>query len=294
MLEEKNKIAKQILNTFLYRIIAFVSLILKVLIIGKNFPKEITGTYDLIMGVVTFGIPLFGFNLFMFMIRTVPGKDKERQLVIFKTILFLEVATATIIISLIMLTRLDSYLCNILKIYRDLPVFRLGLLIVLIQIIAIGFMRFFTALKRIEFSNFLLFIHSNSWVFVLSFLWIIGVKITLTLFFLVWVGGTIISIFIAIQRTGIRVLKNTDFDFSMTAESFKFAVPLIAVQLGIQIVDISSKYILSGYYTAAAVGIYFFAYRPLRMIYDFITAIGISVINPYVIEAHNLNKIRCY
>ena len=288
-MDERFRIIRQIFNTFVYRLIGTIIASTRVFIIAKNFSTFEAGVYAQILRVITIGLYAFGFSIHNYMIRLVPGKKEEIKLTLYKTLLLLEVFIALIIIAAIVLLNGDNYFCKIVKISPYQNILRLGLFIVIVQIIAMGFMRFYSAIKEIEFSNFIDFFNSRIWIIFLLVLWGIGVRITLTIFFLSWIGGAFITIILGLKKMGVSRIIKTKFDFSITGKAFLFSSPLLLANLGSEIVNSSSEFILSHYHTASATGLYFVSYRPLTMIYEFVASVGLTVFVPYIIEAHNLN-----
>ncbi len=288
-MDERFRITRQIFNTFFYRLIGTIIASTRVFIIGKEFSTFEAGAYALVLRVVTIGLYVFGFCIHSNMMRLVPGKKEERKLTLYKTLLLLEVFTALIIIAAIILLKGDSFFCKIVGISPYINILRLGFFVVIVQIIAMGFSRFYSVVKEIEFSNFIDFFNSRIWIIFLLVLWGIGVKITLTIFFLSWVGGAFITIMLGLKKMGILRFIKTKFDFSIIGKAFLFGSPLVLASVGSNIVNSSSEFILSHYHTASATGIYFIAYRPLTMIYEFVASVGLTVFVPYIIEAHNVN-----
>lgn len=291
-MDERFRIIKQIFNTFFYRAIGFFIATFRIFIIGRNFLPSETGAYDQVLRIISMGIYLFGLNIYAYMIRIVPGEKEEKKLSLYKTLLLLETFIAILFVVLIMVSRLDVFFCRIINISPYLNIFRLGLFIIIIQIISMGFGRFFTVVKEIEFSNFISFFNSGFWILLLLVLWGIGIKINLLIFFLSWIFGSIITIAFGLGKMGpIKFLK-TKIDTSICKDAIIFGIPLVFATVGNDIVSSSSSYILSHYYTSSATGLYFVAYRPLTMIYEFVTAVGVTVFIPYIIEAHNTNNVE--
>jgi len=288
-MDERYRIIKQIFNTFFFSVIAFIIGSSRVFIIGRNFSPAETGAYDQILRIISIGIYLFGLNLYSFMYRFVPGEEEKRKIILYKTLLLLEISTAFVFIFVIFILRGDSYFCNLVKISEYQNILRLGLFIVIVQILATDFGRFFSAVKEIEFSNLISFFNSSFWIIALLILWGMGIRITLPMFFLIWVGGSSITIFLGLQKIGFLKFLKSKIDTSLIKKAYAFSVPLVLSSLGYNLVSMSSSFILSHYHTPSATGMYFIAYRPLTMIYEFVTAVGITVFIPYIVEAHNVN-----
>ena len=289
-MDERFRIIKQIFNTFFYRVIGFIVASFRIFIIGRNFFPAEAGAYEQILRIITMGLYAFGMCLHSYMVRTVPGEKEERGLSLYKTLLLLEALTAVVFIVIIILSRVDLFFCNAVKISQYKNILRLGLFIVVIQIIAMGFCRFFSAVKEIEYSNFIAFFNSGFWILLLLVLWGIGVRITLVIFFLSWIAGSIFTIAFGLKKIDLSKFLKAKIDTSIIKNAFLFGAPLILASVGYNLVSASSSFILSHYHTSSATGLYFVAYRPLTMVYDFVAAVGMTVFVPYIIEAHNINN----
>ena len=291
-MEERKRIVKQIFNTFVFKIISFFVSIIRFLVIGRNFVASDSGAYSQILRIVNLGLYFFNLNLSEFMIRTVPGTPRERGLSIFKTVLCLEMLTAVSIISVIMLARLDAVLFNWANISDYLPVMRLCFLVIVIQMISMDFGRYFSAIKEIEYSNYISFFNSSFWLLLLLVLWGLHIKISLIIFFSMWIVGAIITISLGVKRIGIASLLKAHFDTSLIKQVYLFGSPLILYIIGSNLVDISSDFIISSYHGANITSVYFFSRTPLSMVYDFSAAIVISVFVPYILEANNQGNME--
>ncbi|MCK4966945.1 polysaccharide biosynthesis C-terminal domain-containing protein, partial [bacterium] len=186
----------------------------------------------------------------------------------------------------------DVFFCSVIRISEYVNILRLGFLIIVVQIIAMGFCRFYSAIKEVEFSNFIAFFNSGFWILLLLALWGIGVKITLPVFFLSWIIGSSISIILGLKKIGLGKFVKSEIDTSLVKKAFLFGTPLILSSVGYNLVSASSSFILSHYHTSGAAGVYFMAYRPLTAVYEFVTAVGMTVFVPYIIEAHNLRDME--
>jgi O-antigen/teichoic acid export membrane protein len=291
-MDERFRIIKQIFNTFFYRLVGFFIATFRIFIIGRNFLPTEAGAYDQILRIISMGIYFFGLNIYAYMIRIVPGEKEEKKLSLYKTLLLLETLVATLFVILIIVSKLDVFFCRIVDISPYLNILRLGLIVVIIQIVAMYFGRFFTAIKKIEYANFISFFNSGFWILLLLILWGIGMKINLLIFFLSWILGSILTIIFGLKRVGLVNFFKAKIDNSIIKTSILFGAPLVFATVGYDLVSSSSSFILSHYHTSAATGLYFVAYRPLTMIYDFVTAVGVTVFIPYIIEAHNINNIE--
>ena len=291
-MDEKYRIIRQIFNTFIYRFIGFFIVFFRVYIIGNNFSTTETGAYDQILRIITIGLYAFGMNIYAYMMRTVPGEKEERKVPIYKTLLMLEVGAAVFWVSVIMMFKADVFFCIVVRIPEYVNILRLGFLIIVIQIITMGFSRFYSTIKEIEFSNFIAFFNSGFWILLLLALWGIGVKITLPVFFLSWIIGSSISIILGLKKIGLGKFVKSEIDTSLVKKALLFGTPLILSSVGYDLVSASSSFILSHYHSASSAGIYFMAYRPLTAVYEFVTAVGMTVFVPYIIEAHNLRDME--
>ena len=262
------------------------------IIVGRNFLPSETGAYDQILGVITIGQYIFSLNIKSYMLRIIPGADEGRRVSLYKTLIFLESLTAIGLIIIVVLLKGDLFFCKIIKISEFSNILRLGLIIIVIQIIAMGFIRFNSAIKEIEFANFIAFFNSGFWIILLLIIWGIGIKINLLIFLLSWIFGACLTIALGLKKIGVAGFIKSKIDSSIIKNAYLFGAPLVFSAIGYNLVSASGRFILSHYHTASAAGIYFAAYRPLSMVYDFVAAVGITVFIPYVIEAHNNNNFE--
>lgn len=288
-MDEKHRIIRQIFNTFSYRLIGFGLLFFRVFIIGKNFSIADAGAYDQILKIISIGLYAFGMNLHEYIIRIIPGISEDKKVSFFKTILLAQIVTALIVIAAIIVFKADQYFCSLFNILPYKHALRIGFLVIIAQITAMGFMRFYSAIKEIEYSNFIAFFNSGFWILLLLILWGIGIKITLTVFFFSWIFGSVITVVLGLKRYGFTYFFTSPIDITIIKKAYSFCIPLILSSIGYDLISFSSSFIISHYHSASATGIYFMSYRPLHVIYDFVTAVGITVFVPYVIEAHNKN-----
>ncbi|MFC1558569.1 oligosaccharide flippase family protein [candidate division KSB1 bacterium] len=226
------------------------------------------------------------------MIRIVPGADEEKKVPIYKTLLLFEVLISLAFIAAIILFKADKYFCSLVNISEFIPALRLAFIVIVMQIVAMGFCRFYSSIKEIEFSNFIGFFNSGFWILILLGLWAVGVKITIPLFFLAWICGSCITIIVGLRKIGVGHFITSELDTSLFKKALLFGAPLILSCIGYDLVSSSSSFILSYYHTSSATGIYFMAYRPLKVVYEFVTVVGTTVFIPYIIEAHNNSDIE--
>ena len=85
-----NPIIKQIFHTQAFKVVVFFSQMLFFVFLAKNFSPDKLGIYYLIGTILTVGTYAFGFDLYAYVRRIVPGKTEHEGIKIFKTVLLFE------------------------------------------------------------------------------------------------------------------------------------------------------------------------------------------------------------
>ncbi len=290
-MSDKIKIVGQILHTFVFRITSLILGFLRIFIFGKNFIPAQYGAYSLITASVSIGQYLLGLELYNYILRNVPGKEKKERLVIFKSIVSFEFVFPVLIVLLVILLNIDGFLCQKLNIPEYKYSFRFGLFIIVLMIIQMEFIRYFIAVKRIKFSNIIDISGTLTWILLLVVLWIIGVKITVPVALICWAIGISVTIFIGLFNIGVIDLIKSKINPNHLTRAFEFGIPLILVTIGYYIIEFSDRYILSYYKTTRDVGLYAYSYNIIKLIYTVFGSVVIRVFVPYLVEAHNKNNI---
>jgi len=289
-MEERLRIIKQILNTLFYRIIGIVISSLRLFIATKNFSDEGYGIYSLLTAFIGPGVYIFGLSIYSYLNRSVPGQTKEKQISLLKTLLFLETGFSIIFVLLITATPLSSFICSKLHMSQYQLLFNFTLAFIVIQIIASDINRYISALKEIEYANFVSFFASGFWILLLGLLWVLGSRITLWLFFIIWAFGNVASIIVGLYRVNVGNLSRARFDTTIIKSALLFSLPMVLVSVGTELINSSTILLISYKETVSSPGILGLAYRPLQVVMDYVIGISSTVFVPYLIESHNIKN----
>lgn len=280
-------IVRQMFHTQFFKIITFASQIMFFIFLAKNFGPDRLGLYYIIGTILSVGTYVFGLDLYTYVMRIVPGKTGEEGVRIFKTTVLFELLFIVLTLSAAFLFGGDIFLARLLNVPQDVNLIRLGLLMLIPQLLSMEGARFLFITKRIETANYQDFIKACGWTYLVMLVWLLTKRANLTLLLGLWAVGLSVATIYSIFQIGVKNLVRSPFDRPLIKQGLKFSLPLLLSSISLTLLNASDKWFLSIFHSTKEVGLYSVAFRLGDISYMFTSSIVLSVIWPYTIEAYN-------
>ncbi|WP_297484114.1 oligosaccharide flippase family protein, partial [Sulfurimonas sp.] len=228
---------------------------LLIIYIGKFLSVSELGEYGLFVTTVTISIYFLGLDFYTYNTREILAKEKEARLPLIRDQFVFHLLVYVIVLPLL----LSIFLFGIIE-TKFIVYFYL---ILVFEHLAQELYRLYTTLQKPIFANFLLFLRTGLWVYVIIAVWYVnidGLK-NLTTVWIGWIVGSFVSIIVGV------VSLNKEYDFKGLAEKIdwvwiknglKVSMPFFVATLAYKVIEFSDRYMIDYYMTKADVGIYTF------------------------------------
>jgi len=264
---------------------------LLIIYIGKYLSVDELGEYGLFVTTITIAIYFLGLDFYTYNTREILAKEKNKRLPLIRDQFIFHLLVYVIVLPLL-LTIFTLGLINteyILYFY----------LILVFEHLSQELYRLYTTLQKPIFANFLLFVRTGLWVYVVMALWHLNVERMMNLE-TVWYGwaiGSFISIII-----GILYLKR-DYDFKNLTEKIdwywikngvKVSIPFFIGTFAYKVIEFSDRYMIDYYMTKVDVGIYTFFSGIANTINIIVFTLVIMIYYPLLVEQYQNKEMDVF
>ena len=282
--------ASSILNLGL-RSLSMLAKFLLVIYIGKYLSVEDLGEYGLFITTITIAIYFLGLDFYTYNTREILAKEKVERLPLIRD----QFVFHLIVYSIVLPTLLTIFAFDIIK--KEYIVFFYFILV--FEHISQELYRLFTTLKRPLFANFLLFIRTGMWVYILILLWQMEVSKAPSLIsvWYSWIIGSFLSVIIGIlylqKEYNFKTLTK-EIDWIWIKTGLKVSMPFFIGTLAYKVIEFSDRYMIDFYMTKADVGIYTFFGSIANTINIIVFTLVIMIYYPLLVEQYQNNQMSKY
>lgn len=281
-------IVRQYAHTLSFTAVKIVATVLLVYIVGKNLTPAENSDYTLIRSTVETGAYLLGMDLYVYLSRYIPGRPAAEGVELFKSVFVVEVILAVLVFCLMVGLNIDRKLAGILHI-SNWKLYRLGLLLLVVGMISAELLRLFKAFRRIEVSNYISFLRTHSWVFVLGLVcgeghanlsWILGL----------WLVGMLLAAAYGLWRLDVVQLVRAPIDLRIFQKAIAFSWPVFASTLGSLAIRYLDVFALSLLLSPQETGIYAYVRYIINVGILFTATMVEDVLAAYIVASYNLQQ----
>jgi O-antigen/teichoic acid export membrane protein len=159
--------------------------------------------------------------------------------------------------------------------------------------------RVFTALTKTVFANFISFIKTGLWVYVLIFLWYSDYSQlkNLDTVFLLWFASAFLSVMISIfylAKLELGNVKDYKINRDWILQGLKISIPFFISSLAYKIVEFSNRYFIDFFRDKAEVGIFTFYNGIANLINVIVFTAVIMIYYPKLYDYYINNKSELY
>lgn len=281
------RILRQIGHTAGFKLGVFGVRFLLLYLLAQAFTPADYGAYALVTTTASFGVFLLGLNLYAYVYREAPGRDRETSLRIFKSTFVFEVLVSGALIAAVVFSGALDPLLRSLKAAEYRAEFVAGLLLLLAMIASAEVQHYLWARAQIEHGNVLDFISQALWVLPLFLLWAAGWELDLRSVLLANLAGVLLGVAYGLSRIEFRAWLRVRPSWGVVRTGLAYSVPMIVPALSFYALKLADRYVLSFHWTLHEVGLYSFAYSFFNTLYAFTATVILNAILPYVVQAHN-------
>ena len=260
---------------------------LLVVYIGKYLSVDDLGEYGLFVTTVTIAIYFLGLDFYTYNTREILAKDKEKRLPLIRDQFIFHLVVYALVLPLLLLV----FTFEIIPIEFIVYFY----LILVFEHLGQELYRLFITLKQPLFANFLLFLRTGLWAYVIITIWYIGIENmqNLKTVWIAWIVGSFLSILVGL----LYLNKNYDFrsitekiDWVWIKNGFYVSMPFFIGTLAYKVIEFSDRYMIDYYMTKADVGIYTFFGSIANTINIIVFTTVIMVYYPLLVEQYEHQK----
>lgn len=288
LMDEYNKIGKQIGVTFFFTILVFLlSPILTVLLTRVLTIKEF-GIYSLLSATIAVlsWMLIFGLNVFI-PTKLTSTEYTTRVKSIFSLLLF-EVIFLVIIFLIIFIPFIRNNLLQFLKLESYGKEFNITLAIISLSVIFILISSYIRANRKLEMHALLGFLYQSVWIIFLGLFFLLSKNFKLIEVLYFWLFGAITSLILSLiyirKDIYFFIMRVKKIDLNLIKKALVFGLPLIPVAMCSWLMTIADRYILNYFIDVTVVGIYSLSYALVSLILSF-SGIIYGVLFPYISKA---------
>lgn len=279
--------SSSILNLGL-RGLSMLAKFLLVIYIGKYLTINELGEYGLFVTTITIAIYFLGLDFYTYNTREILAKEKNERLPLIRDQFIFHLLVYVIVLPLLLTIFSLEIINTEFMIYFYL--------ILVFEHLAQELFRLYTTLQQPIFANFLLFMRTGLWVYVVITLWYLNVEgmMNLKTVWYGWTIGSFLSIIIGI--TYLR--KDHNFksltkkvDWIWIKNGVKISVPFFIGTLAYKVIEFSDRYMIDYYMSTADVGIYTFFGSIANTMQTIVFTLVIMIYYPKMIELYKHSRI---
>lgn len=281
----------KILNLAL-RGLSIISKFFLILYITKYFSLADLGIYGLFFTTITILVLVLGLDFYMFNTREILSVEQDTRLSLIINQLFLHLITYSFVLPLV----LGVFYFNILP-WQYLGWFY-GILIA--EHLSQELYRIFITLSKPFFANFLLFIRTSSWIYILLFIWLhddLKQFHNLELIWKMWLLGSVTSILL-----GIYQLKQTipisdssnSVNFRWIQKGLTISAIFFLSTIMLKTIEFSDRYMIQYWLNNKDLGVYTFYANFTNVAQTIVFTLVVMIHSPKILEYANQNNFTAY
>jgi len=278
----KNLIRTSILNLFL-RGLSSVSKFVLIIYLAKYFSIDDLGVFGLFFSTISFAVYFLGFDFYNFNTREIIlHPESKTGMLIRDQFIYFSIIYLFVLPFLIIVFQLDFLP------YKYMFWFYA---ILLFEHISIELYRIFIAISKPVFANFIFFIKSGLWSYILIFIWILGddsLRNLDSIWFSWFIGAffaTIISL-IYLYLIDIKIFIINSIDWKWIKKGILVSIPFFISTISLKIIEFSGRYIIDLNYSKSEVGIFTFYWTIANFVNIVTFTAIIMVMYPKLIELY--------
>ena len=285
-------IKKQLLNTTVYNLLTWVSKLVLFPIVVNSFEVSEYGTYGLLNALIAYGSIVFSAELYAFLRKELPGKEKRYQLSIYKSVHLPLLLGVVLLFLLIMAFNLETHIAYLIgdKSLTDEVIY--ALIIIIAEIGIKDIVRYFVSVKKVQIGNFLAFFNQQSWGITLMALYIYGEPVTIALWLKVKVITVFVSFILALNLIGVNKLSKAEFNIKYFFNALGFSSIILLGVFMTQTGTFLSRFFIKEFISIQAAGLFFFSLKLPQLANGFSTGLINKVSRVHLIEAINKNDLE--
>jgi len=259
--------------------------------IGKYLTVEDLGIYGLFYTSVIISIYIIGFDFYTYNTRELIAAKNDNRLHLILDQLIFHAAFYVILLPAL----LSIFIMDIVPI-KYIYMFYL---VLIFEHISQEIYRVFTALKKTVYANFISFIKTGLWVYVLFFLWYLDFNQlkNLDTVFILWFSGAFLSVLISIgylAKLKLGKFKDYKINRDWILQGIKISIPFFISSLAYKIVEFSNRYFIDFFRDKSEVGIFTFYNGIANLINVIVFTAVIMIYYPKLYDYYINNKTDLY
>jgi O-antigen/teichoic acid export membrane protein len=265
-------------------IVDYAISLLSTIIVVKNLGVAEYGTFSFLNTISSFVFTFFTLGLSQYNYKIIPGRDLQFRYKILGNTLFIELSVTVLGVIFIYLVFYKKIELNTLYI---LFLFRLLICMVNNELI-----RYFGYEKKLLQKNIIGLIDSKLWILPLFIYLIIKANLNLLVIIFSQCISSIITLLVcSFFLSKDLILKNFKYDKHFISIHLKSAIAFIFVDVGVYLLEMSVRYILTFHGSLISLGLFSFAYSWISIILKFGMLI-IYILQPYLSNIYYESKIQ--
>lgn len=254
------------------RILTLIGKFILLFVLAKYLSMEELGIFGLFTTTITLSTLLIGLDFYNFSIREIVTNRDRIADYIFNQFIFHSFLYIVIFPILFIIIFYSGFIPSKYLIWFYS--------ILIFEHISQEMFRLFTVLKKSFLANFILFVRSGIWIYVLLLIWFIrNFSISLDIIWKFWFLGSLLSVLISIsylKKEGY--IKKPKLDFLFIKRGVKTGLFFFIGTISYKIIEYSDRYMIDIFISKSAVGIYTF-YSNIANVLN--TIVFVSVIMIY-------------
>lgn len=278
---------KQIIHTFFYNSISFLIRLTIFPIIVKSFSLSDYGSYGIIGQIIAFGTLIGSAELYSYLRKELPGKDRESQIQMFKSVHIPAIFILSFLVVTSIVFGIPSMLSNFFGNNAYTDVINIAIMIIIPSVLVTDIIRYFRSIKQIQISNKLNFLFNQGWALSLILFFFFGHQITLSLWIINYLIFGIITAVIGLYFISFKSLLGSKINLQIIKNAVIFSFIILLTVIIAQSELIFSRMIIIDLLSIKSLGFLYFASKLPDIISNFSITIINLVSNPYLIETIN-------
>jgi O-antigen/teichoic acid export membrane protein len=288
MAQDYHKITWQIGFSFFILALTLVFAPLLTFILTRTLSVAEYGVYSLLVVTVDVLIYVLSLGIGEYILTKFPGKSHQEQSKLLFSLLFFVSILVILFSAILIFTPAGDIATSYIKIGEYKTPFIISLAIVFFSIHLLFFSTYFTANHKIEIGNINVFSSQKAWVILLLGFILISNSLNITAIMLLWLSCLVIIVlanYIYFFKAAGKIEK-ASISFIELKKVLAFSLPLVFFAVGVHIMEIGDRYVLSYYFNTSYVGMYSLGYSLVSLIFGF-SLVVLNVLQPYFSKAWN-------
>ena len=257
--------------------------------IGKFFTVADLGIYGLFHATIMIALYFIGFDFYAFNTRELIAGDIQKRLPLIRDQFIFHFFSYLIIFPLL----ISVFLYNIIPSTFIIWFY----VILLLEHVSQELFRIFTAVSKSIFANFITFLKSGIWVYVLWVFWLTDDHIFRSLehIWIAWSTGLAVSCIaglIYLFKLNFGSIRNVPVNWQWIIKGIKISLPFFISTIAYKLIEFSNRYFIDFYLDKNLVGIYTF-YNGIANLINIVIFTGIiMIIYPKLYEFYIKEQIE--